>query len=211
MLVLLHGYAMEPMDLAPLAAAMGLPATIYLPRGIHAAAPQGRAWWPVDAERRAQQMARGARDLFAEYPPGREVLRAQFAALAAEIGVLHAGLPLVLAGFSQGGMLAGDLVLQGGLRPHALALLSASCIAMTEWQSCVDAVRGLPVLVAHGRRDDDLSTSAGERLRDFFSSGGALVSWLPFDGGHGMPLVVWRELRRLVTRTSRRQKRPPAR
>jgi predicted esterase len=196
--VLLHGYAMEPADLAPLAAAMGLPATIYLPEGLQPALPRGLAWWPVDAERRAAQIARGARDLHDEYPPGRELLRARFAALFAELARRHAGRALVLAGFSQGGMLATDLVLQGAVHPQALVLLSTSCIAAGEWQSRAGAARGLPVLVAHGQRDDDLSIGAGERLRDLLAAGGARVSWLPFDGGHNIPLPVWRELRRFV-------------
>jgi phospholipase/carboxylesterase len=54
------------------------------------------------------------------------------------------------------------------------------------------------VLVAHGRDDDELSFAAGERLRDVALAGGARVEWLPFDGGHGIPLVVWRALRRFL-------------
>jgi predicted esterase len=208
-IVLLHGYSMDPMELAPLAEAMRLPATIYLPRGILAAESQGRAWWPVDLIRRAQQMARGARDLFDEDPPGREELRQLFCGLVAELTVRHAGQPLILAGFSQGGMLAGDLVFRGGLRPQALALMSSCRIAAAEWQrSRMDALHRLPVLVAHGRHDDDLSVKAGERLRDLFSENGALVSWLPFDGGHGMPLVVWRALRRFAAGVPGPEKQP---
>jgi phospholipase/carboxylesterase len=200
LVILLHGYAMEPEDLAPLARAMDLPATLYLPRGLEAAAPQGHAWWPVDGERRAAQIARGARDLFEEFPPGRDTLRVRFAAFAEEILRRHAGLPLILVGFSQGGMLATDLVLHGAVRPRALALLSTSCIAAAEWEPRATAVRDLPVFVAHGLRDEDLSIGAGERLRDLLGGAGARLTWLPFDGGHGIPLVVWRELRRFASR-----------
>jgi phospholipase/carboxylesterase len=51
------------------------------------------------------------------------------------------------------------------------------------------------VLVAHGTSDAELSLTAGELLRDFAVAGGAQVTWLPFDGGHELPLVVWRALR----------------
>ncbi len=200
MLVVLHGYAMEPMDLAPLVDAMGLPATIYLPRGIHPAEPRGRSWWPVDAALREQQMAAGDRDLFDEYPPGREALRRQFNEFIAQTTAIHGEVPLILVGFSQGGMLATDLVLMGGLRPVLLALLSSSRIAHAQWQERREVIRGMPVLVSHGRNDADLPLATGERLRDFFREGGAQVSWLPFDGGHGIPLPVWRELRRLASR-----------
>jgi phospholipase/carboxylesterase len=52
------------------------------------------------------------------------------------------------------------------------------------------------VLVAHGSRDAELAFAAGELLRDFARAGGAEVTWLPFQGGHEIPLVVWRALRR---------------
>jgi len=54
----------------------------------------------------------------------------------------------------------------------------------------------LPVLVSHGTHDPDLAFSAGEALRDFFRSSGARVTWQPFEGGHEIPLIVWRALRR---------------
>jgi phospholipase/carboxylesterase len=54
------------------------------------------------------------------------------------------------------------------------------------------------VLVAHGTRDEELAFNAGELLADFARSGGARVTWLPFDGGHEIPLVVWRALRKFV-------------
>lgn len=199
-LVLLHGYAMEPEDLAPLAAAMGLPATLYMPRGIEAASPTGRAWWPDDTSRRSAQRVHGARDLHEEYPPGREALRERFAGLADALARRHPGLPMVLAGFSQGGMLATDLVLHEVLRPRALALLSTACVASAEWPSRAATLRGLPVLVAHGRHDPELAITAGQRLCERLAGAGAAVSWLPFEGGHIIPLAVWRALRRVVAR-----------
>jgi phospholipase/carboxylesterase len=79
-----------------------------------------------------------------------------------------------------------------------LALLSSTCIALDEWLPHLHRLRGLPALVTHGRSDDELSFSAGERLRDVLLMAGAEVTWLPFEGGHEMPLVVWRALRRFV-------------
>jgi phospholipase/carboxylesterase len=196
--VLLHGYAMEPSDLASLADAMTLPASLYLPRGIHPAVPQGHAWWPVDASRRAAQMAEGARDLFNEHPPGREHLRLRFGEFISELRLRHGNKPLILAGFSQGGMLACDLLLRGAVRPQGLVLMSTSCIAIDEWQPRFDQARELPVLVTHGEADADISFTAGQRVRDHFIAAGASVTWFPFSGGHGAPLVVWREFRRFT-------------
>ena len=54
------------------------------------------------------------------------------------------------------------------------------------------------MLVAHGDGDAELSLRAGELLRDFAITAGANVTWLPFEGGHQLPFVVWRALKKLV-------------
>jgi hypothetical protein len=43
-----------------------------------------------------------------------------------------------------------------------------------------------------------LAFTAGEALRDFMLAGGAEVSWAPFEGGHEIPLPVWRDLRKFL-------------
>jgi predicted esterase len=196
-LVLLHGYAMDTIDLEHLAAAMGLPAMIYLPRG-PINLKQGRSWWPVDVVHRSWQLAQGPRDLYLEHPPGRDEARVLVRNLTASLRARHPGLPLVVAGFSQGGMLACDTALFEDLAPDGLALLSASRIAWDEWQPRMQRLRNVPVLVTHGREDKDLAFQAGERLRDALEGGGARVTWHAFEGQHEIPLTVWRQLRRMI-------------
>jgi phospholipase/carboxylesterase len=99
-------------------------------------------------------------------------------------------------------MLAMDYVLHGGRRPTALVLLSSTRIAIDDWQPRAHLLADLPVLVAHGHADAELAFHTGELLRDFAASGGARVTWLPFEGGHELPLVVWRALRKLVAELS---------
>lgn len=192
--IVLHGRMMEAADLAPFAHALGVPAYFVFPEAPLPAGSRGRTWWPVDAEARAQARIDGPADLHALDPPGRAAARGMLASLCAEVA---AGKRLVLAGFSQGGMLAMDYVLHGG-RVDALALLSSTRIAFSDWQPRLQGLAGLPVLVAHGHADNELAFSAGEGLRDAAMHGGAEVSWLPFEGGHEIPLVVWRALRRLL-------------
>lgn len=189
--VMLHGRNMQAADLAPFGSSLGTSAHFVFPDAPLAVEP-GRSWWPVDSEARLR--ARGARDLHAMDPAGRAEARAQLAALCNEVAD---GRQLALVGFSQGGMLAMDYVLHGG-RVDALALLSSTRIAFDEWQPLLPRLAGLPVLVAHGRDDQELSFAAGEALRDAALAGGAHVTWLPFDGGHGMPLPVWRALRKFL-------------
>lgn len=189
--IVLHGRNMQAADLAPFGDSLGVKAHFVFPDAPLKAEP-GRTWWPADSEARLR--ASGARDLHAMDPVGRAEARAQLAALCDEVA--H-GKRLALVGFSQGGMLAMDHVLHGG-RVDALALLSSTRIAFDAWRPLLPRLRGLPALVAHGRDDDELSFAAGEALRDAAMAGGAEVTWFPFDGGHGIPLPVWRALRKFL-------------
>jgi len=192
--VVLHGRMMEAADLAPFAHSLGVPAYYLFPDAPLVAQPRGRTWWPVDSEARARAIATGPLDLHAMDPEGRVTARTKLRAICDTAG----GRRLGLVGFSQGGMLAMDYVLHDHPRPDALALLSSSRIAYTEWQPRLGRLVDLPVLVAHGHTDAELAFAAGERLRDAATAGGAVVTWLPFDGGHEIPLVVWRALRKLL-------------
>lgn len=193
--VVLHGREMSAADLAPFAHSLGVPAYFVFPDG-PLPSERARTWWPVDSEARLRRLTNGPLELSATDPPGRLEARTHLHALCADVAQdKH----LALVGFSQGGMLAMDYVLHGG-RVDALALLSSTRIAFREWQPRLSCLAGLPVLVTHGRTDGELAFSAGEALRDAAIAGGANVSWLPFDGGHDIPLVVWRALRQFLRR-----------
>lgn len=193
--ILLHGRNMTAADLAPFASSLNLARTyVVVPDApALAATGGGRTWWPMDARVRPP----GGADLAHEAFPGREIARRLLAALVAT----HAarGREVVLVGFSQGGMLALDHVLvDDGPRPAALALLSTSRIALDAWTPRAARLRDLPIFVAHGRGDQELAFAAGEGVRDFAIAAGARVTWLPFDGPHEIPLVVWRGLRKFL-------------
>lgn len=190
--VMLHGRDMSGSDLAPFAHSLGVSAYFVFPDAPLPCA-RGRSWWPVESEARLRRLNEGATDLRAMDPPGRAGARDRLDALLRQF----ASRRLVLVGFSQGGMLAMDYVLHGG-RVDGLVLLSSTRIAFDDWQPRLSRLAGLPVLVAHGREDDELAFAAGEGLRDAAMAGGADVTWLPFDGGHGLPLVVWRALRKFL-------------
>lgn len=196
--VLLHGYAMDDADLAPFAHSLNLPARFAVPRGPHAAAPTGRAWWPIDTEARAAALEAGPRDLAQEHPSGLAAARNSMVRFIEALAARHPDSRLVLGGFSQGGMLACDVALHFREAVSALVLLSASRLNIRGWQEQGDRLRGLPAFVSHGERDDDLAFAAGERLRDFLLACGAQVEWTRFDGGHEIPLPVWRSLRKFL-------------
>ena len=191
--VVLHGREMEGADLAPFAQTLADQVLWVFPDA-PLASTRARTWWPVDSEARLRRLTAGPMELSEMDPPGRAEARAQLASLLTALAPPR----LVLAGFSQGGMLAMDSVLHGGRRPDALVLLSSTRIAISDWQPRAAVLDGLRVLVAHGDGDAELSLRAGELLRDFAIAAGADVTWLPFEGGHQLPFVVWRALRKLV-------------
>jgi phospholipase/carboxylesterase len=189
--IVLHGRQMEAADLAPFGRSLGVPAYFVFPDGPLPAQPRGRTWWPVDSEARIRRLSAGPMELSAMDPEGRAEARGLLGGLISALAPRE----VALVGFSQGGMLAMDYVLHDGVRPAALALLSSTRIALSDWTPRAARLAGLPVLVAHGHADAELAFFAGEQLRDFAAAGGARVTWLPFDGGHEIPLVVWRALR----------------
>lgn len=203
--VLLHGFEMDPAALSPFAHSLGVPAWFLFPEAPLAAVSRGRAWWYIDPVARAEAIARGPRDFAVQSPPDLPAARDALTAFLDELAPRVAGRPLVVGGFSQGGMLACDTLLRGARRVDAAVLLSASRITYAEWTPllALDRMRGLPVLVSHGRDDRDLAFEAGLALRDALTAAGADVTWVPFDTGHEIPLAVWRRLKRFLTALAR--------
>lgn len=196
--VLLHGYAMRPTDLSPFAHSLGIDARFYFPQGPQSVSDRGFAWWGIDEEARAVALERGSRDLAAADPPSRLAARTGLEAFLREVSPADREPPIVLGGFSQGGMLACDTVLRTSAPIGSLVMMSASRIAIRDWMGHRNRLNEMPVFVSHGKADADLGFAAGERLRDWLTDAGAAVTWVPFDGGHEIPLVVWRELRRFL-------------
>ena len=107
-------------------------------------------------------------------------------ALAAE----EPGRRLVLGGFSQGAMLATDIALRSARPLAGLVLLSGTMIAEEEWLPRMPSRAGLAVLQSHGTSDPLLPYSIAERLRDALAGAGARVTFVGFEGGHGVPPEV---------------------
>jgi phospholipase/carboxylesterase len=210
--VLLHGYDMKPADLAPFAHSIGIPAYFLFPQG-PLSSPSGHAWWEVDLEARESALCVGPGDLANDHPHGLAAARRQFgqflAAMTAEVkpGPTASRTTrrptTIIGGFSQGGMLALDWVLRGNQRVDGLVLLSTSRLALSEWEPQRERLRNLPVFLSHGAADRDLAFAAGERLRDFLLESAAQLTWTPFEGGHEIPLVVWRGLRKFLAASAK--------
>jgi phospholipase/carboxylesterase len=199
--VLMHGFGAPGDDLVGLAEMLDVPegTTFVFPEALHALSElptlrvlgDGRAWWPIDFERRASAIERGAlHELLREEPPG--LARAREAVLR-----MLDSLPrerLVLGGFSQGAMLAADVALRSDVKLDGLVLLSGTIIAEDEWRARLASRAGLPVFQSHGTDDPLLPYAIAEQLRDALVAAGMSVTFDSFDGGHGIPPATMKRL-----------------
>jgi len=189
--ILMHGFGAPGTDLVPLWRELDVPHEV---RFVFPEAPLdlgfgGRAWWPIDMARLQERFLKGAVErLITEVPAGigeaRTAVLAMLDALERELGLVPE--TTVLGGFSQGAMLATDVVLRSDRKFGALAVLSGTLISHDEWLKLMPARHGLRVFQSHGRADPVLPFDLAERLRDELTAAGLQVQFAPFNAGHGI-------------------------
>ncbi|MEO6603951.1 MAG: hypothetical protein ABIQ16_28970 [Polyangiaceae bacterium] len=205
--VLMHGYGAPGTDLVPLWRELAVPHAVrfVFPEAPLEAGFGGRAWWPIDMARIQDRFSPSAvARLTAEVPDGSATAREAMLGLLAALERDFAGKPetTVIGGFSQGAMLATDIVLRTE-RPFAgLVVLSGTVISHDEWLPLMGARKGLPVLQSHGRSDAVLPFAVAEQLRDELSVAGLAVEFIPFNGGHGIPGSALEGLAALIRRVA---------
>lgn len=194
--VLLHGFGAPGTDLVSLAGAIDAPARFVFPEaplelgGMYGAA---RAWWLLDLEKLENDLRSGAtRDRRAEIPEGLADARTMVGRLLDQVQARFtvADEHLVIGGFSQGAMVSMDTVLHRERRVGGLIEMSGTLISEPVWAPLMSKLAGLPVLISHGKNDPMLPYSIADALREQLVAAGALVEWLPFIGGHEIPMSV---------------------
>ncbi|MCA9575551.1 MAG: hypothetical protein R3B40_17360 [Polyangiales bacterium] len=144
----------------------------------------GRMWWPIDLER-----VRGARErgdwpeLERLRPAGADEARDAVLGALRELqqrGVLRER--LVLAGFSQGAMLAVDVGLGHPELLRGVVAFSGAVLDRDHWEQSAPA--GVRFVVAHGQRDTVLPFAQGEALHSLLRRHDPHARWVPFDGPH---------------------------
>jgi len=214
--VLMHGYGAPGDDLVGLAGSIAAPAgTTFLfpeaPSGLTGTAAlmtltdEGRQWWEIDVGRfqRAEKLGT-IEKLVEDVPAGLADARASVVAMldAYERETSTPSDRIVLGGFSQGSMLALDVVLHTERALAGLVVLSGTLIASNEWLPRMAARKGLPVFQSHGTSDALLPFPVAERLRHELENAGMRVSFTSFDDGHGIPPEVMRDLGTWLSQTS---------
>jgi phospholipase/carboxylesterase len=205
LVVLMHGFGAPGTDLVGLWRALDVPSAVRFafPEAPHEVPGLfgARAWWMVDFERAERAMAEGPRSYANEIPPGMEQATDQVVqmldAMQAELGVLDER--LVVGGFSQGSMAACNAVFTRNVTPGGLVVLSGTPVNLQAWKVGMAQKPNVPVFQSHGTNDPLLSFDAAEALRDEMRNAGLSTDWVPFRGGHEIPMPVLEGLSRFLS------------
>jgi phospholipase/carboxylesterase len=205
LVVLMHGFGAPGTDLVGLWRVLDVPSStrFAFPEAPHEIPGMvgARAWWMVDFARVEQATAEGPRSYAAEIPPGMEEATDRIVqmieAMQAELGVPHER--LIVGGFSQGSMAACNAVFTRNVSPAALVVLSGTPVNLPAWKAGMAPRSGLPVFQSHGQQDPLLSFQAAEQLHDEMRGAGLATQWVPFRGGHELPMPVLEGLSRFLS------------
>jgi phospholipase/carboxylesterase len=204
--VLMHGYGAPGDDLVSMAESIDAPAgtTFVFPQApLVLSDPMmpflgdARAWWEIDIGRYERAIRQGTlEELIKDEPAGmasaRDAVVAMLDALDAETKT--PGARIVLGGFSQGSMIATDVALRTKRPLAGLVILSGTLLASTEWLPRMADRKGMRVLQSHGAEDPILPFALAQVLHRALAEAGLETSFLPFEGGHGIPPSVMRAL-----------------
>ena len=192
--VLLHGFGASGDDLVSLARSLVHPRTRYVvPAGLLQLPNGGRAWWPLK-----QRLGYNAEQEL--LVPSEELTRPRAAVQAVfnTIRERYAPKTLLVAGFSQGAMLALDAALQPSSGVQRVAVLSGALPVVTSLALAKPRASRPKVFVSHGRQDRVLRFAGAERAVERLKSAGLDVDFLPFDGGHEISPGVVEALREFL-------------
>jgi phospholipase/carboxylesterase len=196
LVVLMHGFGAPGTDLVGLWRVLDVPSTIRFafPEAPHEVPGLfgARAWWMIDFARAEQAMAEGPRSYASEIPPGMEEATDQvvdmLAAMQSTLGVSNE--QLLVGGFSQGSMAACNAVFTREVAPAGLVVLSGTPVNLAAWEQGMRKRSGLPVFQSHGTQDPLLSFAAAEQLCESMRKAELDPVWVPFRGGHELPMPV---------------------
>lgn len=196
LVVLMHGFGAPGTDL------VGLWRMLDVPREVRFAFPEApneipgmpgaRAWWMLDLERLDAAVADGPRSYADAVPEGMENVTDRLVTMLAELRrtLRVSEEQVVLGGFSQGSMAACNVVLTRDVAPAGLVVLSGTPVHLDAWKLGMPKRKGMRVFQSHGERDPLLSFRAARTLHDAMHEAGLRTEWVPFRGGHEIPMAV---------------------
>jgi len=200
-ILLLHGYGADANDLLPLHRAVRTPPGT---RWVVPDAPLsmgisqlfgGRAWFHLDQEAIERAIASGThRDRSDLTPPGLDDARE---AVLRVVAALDTPLDkVVLAGFSQGAMVATEVALTLPLNVAGLLLFSNTLLHADIWRRLAQGHAGLPFMQSHGLYDPLLGIEMARKLRDLLKEAGLVGELHEFAGQHELPMPILKQAER---------------
>jgi phospholipase/carboxylesterase len=192
--VLLHGFGADAADLFPLHQLADddkvrwiFPnGPLEVPLG---GAFMGRAWFPIDTQALDLAMSQGKfRDMASTRPKGLDQAKSSINELLFELNVPQE--KLIIGGFSQGAMLATDVVMDMDENCLGLVLMSGTVLDQSNWQEKSKNRKDQAFFQSHGQSDPLLSFQMANLLTDILRSGGCIGNILPFEGAHEIPPLV---------------------
>lgn len=199
-MLLFHGFGADAQDLFPLHQ--------FLPNSFQYVFPEGlleipispwqvgRAWFPIDFTELEAAIREGhMQRLQNRYRDQLQTVARQLKAFVLKMSS-DRQMPLILGGFSQGGMLAMQLACDADIQKSlkGLVLLSTNPSNYEEWQKNMPEI-SCPVFISHGRQDPVLPFQFAERMAEDFSKVNQKVEFQPFSGGHEIPQSVLQSLK----------------
>lgn len=183
-LVLLHGYGSHEGDLIGLAPHLPAHLRLLAPRAPLTGGP-GFAWSPLAAPGR---------------PEPARVRAAADALLTWLDATVDPATPVALLGFSQGGLLATQLLRTRPDRFAAAVVLSGFSLDTTEPGDTDLAARRIPVLLGHGDADPVIPADATTRTQAFLARHAALEHHVYPGLGHGIAPAGLADVHAFLTR-----------
>ncbi len=206
--VLLHGYGANMKDLAPLATLLPelkeynwiFPdAPLKVEIGPHM---YGKAWFPIDMGLlNTAMMSGGFEHLFSDhYPEGMEKSSKILKSFLQE----HIQGKLILGGFSQGSMMACDLIFNESVSATSLVLLSSTLVARDRLENSLKSFKtDLPIFQSHGSSDPVLPLHMARKLNEVLVNHDLKVDYHEFPGGHEIPPRILQNLFQFLQRTKK--------
>lgn len=202
-ILMLHGYGANAFDLLPLY-------QIYKesprPTWLFPHAPLevpiqpgyvGKAWFPIDMEALKMAYYENKPDAasFAfpfDLADPREIVEA----LLSELNITRS--KLVLGGFSQGAILATDLLLHAQEKSKGLLIFSGSLINEEVWTERAATHAGTPFFQSHGIEDPLLPLKRAKDLEELLLKKGLRGQLHLFHGGHEIPQTTLLQARQFL-------------
>ena len=169
MLVLLHGFGANEQDLLPMAARLDPRLAVASLRGPYQIRPGSYSWMngnTPDELDQARRMVIESIDQVAD-------------STGADRGRVY------LAGFSQGAMLTLAIALTEPEKIAGAAVLSGRlAAAVRDNHAALERLRGFPILVTHGRDDQQIPVRSARDIRQALKPMGVAVDYHEFESGH---------------------------